>query len=145
MNATVKRIVEILFQGTEMSEEVQAMRDELMDNCQQRYEDLVAQGRSEDEAIALVVESLKGMEEVIGAYPRSRDDEVQEDEDSDGNRVLYFPAAQVKRVEVNLLCQDVTFVPGQGEHVVVRLGGQVWRQTECAAERRHPVHCAPGG
>lgn len=122
MNATVKRIVEILFQGTEMSEEVQAMRDELMDNCQQRYEDLVAQGRSEDEAIALVVESLKGMDEVIGAYPRSRSDAVQEDEDSDGSRVLYFPAAQVKRVEVNLLCQDVTFVPGQGEHVKVRLG-----------------------
>lgn len=54
MNETVKRIVEILFQDTEMTEEVQAMRDELMDNCQQRYEDLVAQGRSEDEAIALV-------------------------------------------------------------------------------------------
>ena len=36
MNETVKRIVEILFQDTEMTEEVQAMRDELMGNCQQR-------------------------------------------------------------------------------------------------------------
>lgn len=33
MNETVKRIVEILFQDTEMTEEVQAMQDELMDNC----------------------------------------------------------------------------------------------------------------
>ena len=34
MNATVARIVEIMFQDTEMSEEVQALRDEVMNNCQ---------------------------------------------------------------------------------------------------------------
>ena len=124
MNETVKRIVEILFQDTEMTEEVQAMRDELMDNCQQRYEDLVAQGRSEDEAIALVVESLKGMEEVIGAYPRSRSAASHAQETDEDGRVLYFPAAQVKRVDVNLLSQDIALVPGQGDQVVVHLKGK---------------------
>lgn len=124
MNETVKRIVEILFQDTEMTEEVQAMQDELMDNCQQRYEDLVAQGRSEDEAIALVVESLKGMEEVIGAYPRSRSAASHAQETDEDGRVLYFPAAQVKRVDVNLLSQDIALVPGQGDQVVVHLKGK---------------------
>ena len=124
MNETVKRIVEILFQDTEMTEEVQAMRDELMDNCQQRYEDLVAQGRSEDEAIALVVESLKGMEEVIGAYPRSRSAASHAQETDEDGRELYFPAAQVKRVDVNLLSQDIALVPGQGDQVVVHLKGK---------------------
>lgn len=124
MNETVKRIVEILFQDTEMTEEVQAMRDELMDNCQQRYEDLVAQGRSEDEAIALVVESLKGMEEVIGAYPRSRSAASHAQETDEDGRVLYFPAAQVKRVDVNLFSQDIALVPGQGDQVVVHLKGK---------------------
>lgn len=123
MNATVKRIVEILFQDTEMTEEVQALRDELLDNCQQRYEDLIAQGRDEDEAIALVVESLKGMEEVIDAYPRAQAAE-RCGEDAEGGRVLYFPAAQVKWVEANLLFQDVHFVPGQGDRVTVRLTGK---------------------
>lgn len=124
MNETVKRIVEILFQDTEMTEEVQAMRDELMDNCQQRYEDLVAQGRSEDEAIALVVESLKGMEEVIGAYPRSRSAASHAQETDEDGRVLYFPAVQVKRVDVNLFSQDIALVPGQGDQVVVHLKGK---------------------
>ena len=125
MNETVKRIVEILFQDTEVTEEVQAMRDELMDNGQQRYEDLVAQGRSEDEAIALVVESLKGMEEVIGAYPRSRSAASHAQETDEDGRELYFPAAQVKRVDVvNLLSQDIALVPGQGDQVVVHLKGK---------------------
>lgn len=124
MNATVKRIVEILFQDTEMTEEVQALRDELLDNCQQRYEDLMAQGRDEDEAIALVVESLKGMEEVISAYPRAQAGEPCAEHGEDDGRVLYFPAAQVKWVEADLLYQDVHFVPGQGEQVVVRLTGK---------------------
>ena len=124
MNGTVKRIVEILFQDTEMTEEVQAIRDELMDNCQQRYEDLIGQGRSEDEAIAMVIESLKGMEEVIGAYPRSRSAEAREEQDGEHDRTMLFPAAQVKHVEVNLLYQDVSFVPGLGEHVIVHVEGK---------------------
>ena len=48
MNATVQRIVELLFEDLEMSAEVQAIKDEVMNNCQERYEDLLAQGLSED-------------------------------------------------------------------------------------------------
>ena len=54
MNATVQRIVELLFEDLEMSAEVQAIKDEVMNNCQERYEDLLAQGLSEDEAIAAI-------------------------------------------------------------------------------------------
>ena len=75
MNATVARIVEIMFQDTEMSEEVQALKDEVMNNCQERYNDMIARGLSEDEAIAAVVDSLKGMEEVISQYPRKKSEE----------------------------------------------------------------------
>jgi ABC-type proline/glycine betaine transport system permease subunit len=70
MNETVKRIVEILFQDTEMTDEVASIKDEVMNNCQERYADLVARGMTEDEAIGEVVESLKGMEEVIGEFPK---------------------------------------------------------------------------
>ena len=70
MNQTVKRIVDILFQDTVENEETRALHEELMNNCQEHYQDLVSRGLSEDEAIGEVVESLKGMKEVIAQYPR---------------------------------------------------------------------------
>lgn len=70
MNDTVTKLVDALFSQTEMTDEAQALHDELMANCQERFSDLVSQGRSEDEAAALVMESLKGMEEVIESYPK---------------------------------------------------------------------------
>ena len=70
MNQTVKRIVDILFQDTVENEETNALHEELMNNCQEHYQDLVDRGLSEDEAIGEVVESLKGMKEVIAQYPK---------------------------------------------------------------------------
>ena len=105
MNATVQRIVELLFEDLEISAEVQAIKDEVMNNCQERYEDLLAQGLSEDEATGAVVESLKGMEEVLAQYPRKP---VAHDcgvEDGEG---LVFPAEGLRSVKVNLFSEDVT-------------------------------------
>ena len=65
MNQTVKRIVDILFQDTVENDETRALHEELMNNCQEHYQDLVDRGLSEDEAVAEVVESLKGMKDVI--------------------------------------------------------------------------------
>ena len=65
MNATVSRIVELLFEDVQMTEETEAIHDEVMNNCQERYASLVAEGYSEDDAIGAVVESLKGMDEVL--------------------------------------------------------------------------------
>ena len=70
MNQTVKRIVDILFQETVENEETQALHEELMNNCQEHYQDLIDRGLSEDEAIGEVVESLKGMKDVIAQYPK---------------------------------------------------------------------------
>lgn len=72
MNDTVARIVELMFQDVEMNEETSAIRDEVMDNCQERYNDLVASGMEEDEAISAVVESLNGMEDVLRPYKRRK-------------------------------------------------------------------------
>ena len=69
-NETVERIVNLLFQDVEMTDEVQALYDETMSNCQERYQDMTSRGLSDDDAIAAVVESLKGMEDVISQYPK---------------------------------------------------------------------------
>ena len=70
MNQTVKRIVDILFQETVENDETKALHEELMNNCQEHYQDLISRGLSEDEAVAEVVESLKGMKDVIAQYPK---------------------------------------------------------------------------
>ena len=70
MNQTVKRIVDILFQDTIENDETQALHEELMNNCQEHYQDLIGRGLSEDEAVREVVESLKGMKDVIAQYPK---------------------------------------------------------------------------
>ena len=70
MNQTVKRIVDILFQDTVENEETKALHEELMNNCQEHYRDLIERGLGEDEAVGEVVESLKGMKDVIAQYPK---------------------------------------------------------------------------
>ena len=70
MNQTVKRIVDILFQDVAENEETNALHEELMNNCQEHYQDLINRGLSEDEAVGEVVESLKGMKDVIAQYPK---------------------------------------------------------------------------
>ena len=116
MNATVQRIVELLFEDLEMSAEVQAIKDEVMNNCQERYEDLLAQGLSEDEATGAVVESLKGMEEVLAQYPRKPVAHACGVEDGEG---LVFPAAGLRSVKVNLFSEGVSIVPSDDSSVHV--------------------------
>lgn len=121
MNATVARIVEIMFQDTEMNDEVQALKDEVMNNCQERYLDMLARGMDEDEAIAAVVDSLKGMEEVLAQYPskaaagQSGATSVDEDGDAD----CTFAAHTVKQVKVLLTSDDVNFETSMDDMVHV--------------------------
>ena len=70
MNQTVKRIVDLLFEDTVENEETRALHEELMNNCQERYHDLISRGLSEEEATGEVVDSLKGMKDVIAEYPK---------------------------------------------------------------------------
>lgn len=111
MNATVARIVEILFQDTVMSEEVVAFKDEVMNNCQERYDDLRSCGMGEDEAIDAVVDSLKGMEKVIAQYPqkeieKSEDDEEGDDED---NTDLVFDPDVIRQVKTLTTSENINY------------------------------------
>ena len=125
MNDTVARIVEIMFQDVEMNEEVAAIRDEVMNNCQERYNDLVSSGVGEDDAVAAVIESLKGMEDVLAPYKRKRhrhadpydlDDELEDLEEEledleSGERDVQFAAGEIQRVELCLVSEDVRIEP----------------------------------
>lgn len=134
MNATVARIVEIMFQDTKMTDEVIALKDEVMNNCQERFVDMMARGMTEDEAIAAVVDSLKGMEEVIGQYPRKNEpsdeelDELDKEfgeledefEEQDGEADLRFDPQGIRRVEISLLGENVIVEPSEDGQIHVR-------------------------
>lgn len=119
LNDTVARIVEIMFQDVEMNEETSAIRDEVMDNCQARYTDLVASGMNEDDAIAAVIESLKGMEDVLAPYKRRQARSADAAPDS-GEMNLTFAADEVHRIDLTLVSEDVTVEasPDDSYHVI---------------------------
>lgn len=132
MNATVTKIVDILFQDVEMSEEVTALKDEVMNNCQERFDDLMANGMEEDEAIAAVVDSLKGMDEVIGEYPKKRAEAPEPKDDSDAadeDSFLVYDSETggwhwvfkrpINKLDISLHYEDVRIEPSADEFVHV--------------------------
>lgn len=116
MNETVKRIVDILFQDTVENEETRALHEELMNNCQEHYRDLVDRGLSEDEAVAEVVESLKGMKDVIAQYPKKGAGAAQSAEEKEGGN-WNFAGTAVLRVETT--DQDLYVSPSPDDAVHV--------------------------
>lgn len=109
MNDTVARIVDIMFQDVEMNEEVAAIRDEVMNNCQERYIDLTKSGMNEDDAIAAVIESLKGMEDVIAPYKRKCIDRSEDRDEEFGQRTMTFfgTTLEIHKIDLSLVNEAV--------------------------------------
>lgn len=124
-NETVGRIVDLMFDGVDMNDDAVALHDEVMDNCQERFNDMVQSGVQEDDAISAVIESLKGMEDVIAQYRRKERRAAREqaentpeydvplDEEKipvSGSRDLCFSPAEIHRIDLALISEDVYLV-----------------------------------
>jgi len=70
MNYTVAGLVDKLFQDVIQTDATRAMHEEVMNNCQEHYHDLISRGFSEAEALDTVIESLNGMKDIIDQYPK---------------------------------------------------------------------------
>ena len=68
MNPTIVKIIDMMFRGIPETEETAAIREELLTNSQARYDDLLAAGESPNTALGQVLDSLRGMEEVLDEY-----------------------------------------------------------------------------
>lgn len=131
MNATIAKIVNLLFEDLAETEETIAIREEILQNCQERYQDLREAGISEDDAIHAVIESLNGMEEMLSEYPRKESktvnmpepEKVEDAEQSDGeeeNRCWTFDPGQSPIHEIrmeNMASADVYVQPSH-DHLV---------------------------
>ena len=54
MNASISGMIDLLFKDTAMNNETRALYEELLNNCQEHYDDLIGRGLSETEALDAV-------------------------------------------------------------------------------------------
>ena len=99
MSKRIRSMIDEIFSEMKMTAENLALRDELMANAQARYEDALAQGRSEEEAFAEVAASLGDVQALLremNAQPEEKprvhvqvdiddndDDDDEEDDEED--------------------------------------------------------------
>ena len=108
MNQTVKRIVDLLFEDTVENEETRALHEELMNNCQEHYEDLISRGLSEEEATGEVVDSLKGMKDVIAEYPKKSSAVPPVTDAAPGGDHTF---TGIDRLQAETMDQDILVIP----------------------------------
>ena len=65
MNREIRSMIDGNFSRMMMTAENLALRDELLSNAQARYEDAMAQGKTEEEALREVAASLEDMHELL--------------------------------------------------------------------------------
>lgn len=112
MNETIAKIVNMLFDDIQETEETRALREEIGENCQERYQDLLDSGMTQDGAIHAVLESLNGMEDVLKDYPRKQTAFT-------GCSGYLFDPAAVKRLDARLTSSDVQISPTHGDKIHV--------------------------
>lgn len=143
MNDTITKIVNLLFENVQENEETLAMREEILNNCQEHYRDLVGGGVEPETATAAIVESLKGMEEVLAQYPQKDEANMPADEQAfreagfdavaqtacetqNVEDEYVFPAWDVKEISLSLVNDDLNIgVSDDGKvHVHCDAGAQ---------------------
>ena len=121
MNETVRGMVEKLFENTVMNEETKALMDEVMNNCQERWADLTEKGLPEEEILAAVSDSLKGMEEIVAAYPKNEEALKVSVPAASPDGPQRFELAAVTRLVARLTDADVEIIPGESPDIAVEL------------------------
>lgn len=127
MNPTIEKIVNLLFEDLEETEETSALHEEVLNNCQERFSDLVENGMTADEATGAVIESLKGMEDALRDYPRK----ARPAEPARGEQTDYqFCSSGIRRISMQLMHEDVVceLSPDDAIHVKVPSSVQVSHQ-----------------
>ena len=116
MNDTVTKLVNIVFEDAGDSREARDMKEAVLRDCQERFDEMVAEGIDEDEAIAAVVESLQGMEEIVRSL-RNVDKEVFEESVQDVETAPQY----TRRLKLNLKDTDVHFAMASGQTMEIIL------------------------
>ena len=140
MNATIQGIIDHMFKETVDNAETRALHEELLNNCLEHFDDLIARGMSETEAIDAVVESLKGMKEVIDEYPKKTDAAGPEKETANETVPEIRTAAPEQTVPPTEKPAEYTYDPTEIHRLKTDLKGCDLRIGVSADQRIH-VRC----
>ena len=127
MNKMVKRMVDLLFEDVESTEETRELHDEIMNNCQDHFQDLTDSGMTEDEALSAVMESLSGMQEMLEQYPKKQAvpesapaEEAPAGEEGAGESALLRQSTSwVERIRVDAAARDVTVEAADTDEILI--------------------------
>lgn len=114
MYEPIELMVEHLFRNCADTEEVRAARQEITDNCQEHFRDLVSGGMNETEAMEVITDSLLGMEELVKSYPqKSETPDMPENafDKQEQPAPHAYTAEQVKSLELNPVNHALTLCP----------------------------------
>lgn len=117
----IRSMIDEIFREMKMSPENLALRDELMANALARYEDSMAQGRTQEEAFAEVAASLEDvhvlLEEMNGAQEAQEEaaqEEAAQEKESSGQKP--DPKIEVRINATDELFEDEEHVDDEDEH-----------------------------
>ena len=121
MYQKINEITDRLFQDIEMTEEAQALKEELTADLNERYADLLADGLSEDEAARRISEDLADFSELTGSFPHRRHDLMPVAPDA-------IPAGGVSVIRVRLGADDLQVIPSEDAMIHLSLTGDLKAQ-----------------
>ena len=116
MNMRIKETIDALFGDIEMTEEAQALRDELSADLNDRMNDLLSQGISEDEAIRQIRDDLAGFGELTERFPHRQKEVVKTDPAA-------LNAERFNSIRIQLRQDDLTVLPSEDELIHMSLTG----------------------
>ena len=85
MNKRIRSMIDEIFSDMKMTVENLALRDELLANAQARYEDAMAQGKGEEEALGEIAASLEDIYDLLEEMSSAQ---AQQNKDADGHADL---------------------------------------------------------
>ena len=65
MNERIRKEVNTLFQNAPNTKRANDLKDEIISNAEDKYEDLIKQGKSEEEALQIVIKEIGNVDELI--------------------------------------------------------------------------------
>ncbi len=124
----VRKLVDALFLNKKETEELIAMREEIMNNAIERYNDVIESGGTEEAALDAVRESLAGMESVISSM-----------RDASADIAVAAQREGVENVIVNLIAADLKVETGDVE------APRVLQKLRKSGELPYPHYTLEGG
>ncbi len=71
MNEKIRKEVNILFENAPNTKRANDLKDEIISNAEDKYEDLINQGKKEDEALRTVIKEIGNVDELIEELNRN--------------------------------------------------------------------------